>query len=396
MKTSRLSACLLLTLLLLCCLMPAAFAEVVFSSEEGSLTGTYDATVFQAGQDATSNAEVKGILFMAGNTVSAGGTGEYAFIAGNTVSFGGECLNDAFIGGNSVAVSGNVDRDLYAAGKVLDLRGAIGRDLFAGAQTVSISGEIGGNVYLDAETIQIADDAKIGGTLRFNDSARVSGPDEILNNAERYADKKEGTEKPENAEKPDDAEAAPAPVQSTQPGKSTKVFSKIKSALFSYLGLLLIDYFFLWLTPLWEKVDRDYTGKDFGLYAAAFGIGFAVLAGLPLASIILMITGFGLRPAFVLLLVYSAVLTAAPVFLGFFLGSLLWRKALKKTKNYWAELAVGLLIWRILSLIPGLKIVTAFIAGPLALGVITRMLGKKKAEPAPVEEHPALPEQNLA
>ena len=66
MKTSRLSACLLLTLLLLCCLMPAAFAEVVFSSEEGSLTGTYDATVFQAGQDATSNAEVKGILFMAG------------------------------------------------------------------------------------------------------------------------------------------------------------------------------------------------------------------------------------------------------------------------------------------------------------------------------------------
>jgi hypothetical protein len=197
-------------------------------------------------------------------------------------------------------------------------------------------------------------------------------------------------------QKTDDVEAAPAPVQSTQPGKSTKVFSKIKSALFSYLGLLLIAYFFLWLTPLWEKVDRDYTGKDFGLYAAAFGIGFAVLAGLPLASIILMITGFGLRPAFVLLLVYSAVLTAAPVFLGFFLGSQLWRKALKKTKNYWAELAVGLLVWRILSLIPGVKIVTAFIAGPLALGVITRMLGKKKAGPAPAEEHPALPEQNLA
>ena len=390
MKTSRLLTCLLLTLLLLCCVMPAAFAEVVFSSEEGSLTGTYDATVFQAGQDATSSAEVKGILFMAGNTVSAGGTGEYAFIAGNTVSFSGECLNDAFIGGNSVAVSGNVDRDLYAAGKVLDVRGAIGRDLFAGGETVTISGEIGGNVYLNAENIQIADNAKIGGTLRFNDNARVSGPDEILNNAERYADKKEG------AEKPDGAEAAPAPVQSTEPGKSTRVFSKIKSALFSYLGLLLIAYFFLWLTPLWEKVDRDYTGKDFGLYAAAFGIGFAVLAGLPLASIILMITGFALRPAFVLLLVYAAVLTAAPVFLGFFLGSLLWRKALKKTKNYWAELAVGLLVWRILSLIPGVKIVTAFIAGPLALGVITRMLGKKKAGPAPAEEHPALPEQNLA
>ena len=391
MKTSRLLACVLLTLLLFCSVVPAAFAEVVFSGEEGSLTGTYDATVFQAGRDATSNAEVKGILFMAGNTVSAGGTGEYAFIAGNTVSFGGECLHDAFIGGNSVAISGNVDRDLYAAGKVLDLRGTVGRDLFAGAQTVNISGEIGGNVYLDAETIQIADDAKIEGSLRYNDSAKVSGPKEILDRAERYTDKKEDAGKPET----DAAAPAPAPVQNAQPGKSHTIFSKIKSALFTYLGLLLIAFFFLWLTPLWEKVDRNYTGKNFGLYAATFGIGFAVLAALPLAAIILMITGFGVRPAFVLLLVYSAVLAASPVFLGFFLGSLLWRKALKKEKNYWAELAIGLLAWRILSLIPGVKIAAALVTGPLALGVITRMLGKKKkAKAAPVEERPALPEQN--
>ena len=84
MKTSRVFACVLLVLLLAFSVMPAAFAEVVFGSEEGTLTGTYDATVFQAAKDATSNADVKGILFMAGNTVSAGGSGEYAFIAGNT------------------------------------------------------------------------------------------------------------------------------------------------------------------------------------------------------------------------------------------------------------------------------------------------------------------------
>ena len=39
---------------------------------------------------------------------------------------------------------------------------------------------------------------------------------------------------------------------------------------------------------------------------------FAVLAGLPLAAIILMITGVGLRAAFVLLPVYMAALLAAP------------------------------------------------------------------------------------
>ena len=67
----------------------------------------------------------------------------------------------------------------------------------------------------------------------------------------------------------------------------------------------------------------------------------------------------------------------APVFTGFFIGSLLWRKALKLDGNYWAELAVGLLIWRVISMLPVLRIIAFFVAGPQALGVLTRMLGRK-------------------
>lgn len=379
MKTSRTLACLLLVLLLALSVAPAAFAEVVFNGEDQTLTGTYDATVFHAGSDPTSTADVKGIFLMAGNTVSAAGSSEYAFIAGNTVSIDGDCLRDAFVGGNTLGLTGTVGRDLYAAGKLLNLHGSVGRDVFVAAQSINIGGEIGGNVYLQAEQIQIADDAKIAGTLRINSDAKVTGPDEILARAERFENQKEQKE-----QKEDGASAPAAPVA----GKSPTVYSKIKSKVFSYVGLLLIAYFLLWLTPLWEKVDSDYTGKSFGYYAGAFGIGFAVLAALPIAAIILMITGVGVRPAFVLLLVYAAVLIAAPVFLSFFLGSLLWRKALKKACNYWAELAIGLLVWRVLSVVPGLGFVTALVSGPLALGVLTRMLGKKRAP------KPALQEQN--
>ena len=378
MKTSRTIACLLLVLLLALSAAPAAFAEVVFNGEDQTLTGTYDATVFHAGSDPTSTADVKGIFLMAGNTVSAGGSSEYAFIAGNTVSIDGDCLRDAFIGGNTLGLTGTVGRDLYAAGKLLNLHGTVGRDVFAAAQSINIGGEIGGNVYLQAEQIQIADDAKIAGTLRINSDAKVTGPDEILARAERYENQKEQKEQKEDG----------VPVQAPAAGKSPTVFSKVKSKVFSCVGLLLIAYFLLWLTPLWEKVDGDYTGKSFGFYAGAFGIGFAVLAALPLAAILLMITGVGVRPAFVLLLIYIAVLIASPVFLGFFLGSLLWRKALKKACNYWAELAIGLLVWCILSAVPGLGFATALVSGPLALGVLTRMLGKKRAP------KPALQEQN--
>ena len=149
------------------------------------------------------------------------------------------------------------------------------------------------------------------------------------------------------------------------------------------IGLLLIAYFLLWLTPLWEKLDKDYTGKSFGTFAGAFGIGFAVLAALPLACIVLMITGFGLRPAFVLLLVYTAALIAAPIFLGFVLGALIWRKAIKKERNYWAELAIGLVVWAVLKAIPGVSFLVGLVSAALGLGVLTRLFGKKKKSVPP-------------
>ena len=124
------------------------------------------------------------------------------------------------------------------------------------------------------------------------------------------------------------------PAAKEETKKTSPIVSKLKSAVFRFIGVLLIAYFCLWLTPLWERVDADYTGKPFGKYAKAFGIGLAVLAALPLASIILMVSGVGVRPAFVLLFVVIAAMIAAPMFLGFFLGSLLWRKALKKKQNY--------------------------------------------------------------
>lgn len=367
MKTYRSLACLLLVLLLTLSLAPAAFAEVVFSEETQSLSGEIDATAFLAGASPVSTADVKGILFEAGNTVSVGGSSEYAFVAGNMVSLSGSILRDAFVAGNSLSISGDCGRDMVAVAETLEVRGSIGRDLTAAGRSVVISGHVGGDVLLSAEQITVTDDAEIEGTLHYNASAAISAPAEILSRAEVYAETHE-----------DNGEAA----AQAQP-KSPSILSIARSCLFRFAGLLLIAYFLLWVTPLWEKLDDDYTGKSFGNYAKTAGIGFAVLAGLPLAAIILMITGVGLRAAFVLLPVYMAALLAAPVFLGFFVGALLWRKALKKTRNYWAELAIGLLVWAVLAAVPYVSAVLKLVSIVLGLGVFTRLLGKKKAA-APV------------
>ncbi len=364
MKKSGFLACFLLVMILSLMLAPAAFAEVVFAGEDDILTGTYDSTVLLAGSDPTSTVDVRGILFEAGNSVSAGGSSEYAFVAGNTVAYSGANSADAFIAGNSISFTGSCARDLCIAGNAVDIRGTVGRDLMAGGSRVVIDGEVGGSVLLAAEEIVIADSAKIGGAVRYNSSAKISAPAAILKSAEVYEDSSDSGESVHEA-------AAPSPL------------SRLKGRVFSFVGLLLIACFLLWLTPLWEKIDAQYTGKSFGTFAAAFGIGFGVLAAVPLAAILLMFTGFGLRPAFVLLLVWIAALLASPLFFGFFLGSLLWRGAFRKQARYWAELAIGLAVWCILTAVPYVSFAARLISVPLGLGVCARLFGKTpKAVPA--------------
>ena len=72
--------------------------------------------------------------------------------------------------------------------------------------------------------------------------------------------------------------------------------------------------------------------------------------------------------------------------LGFFLGALLWRGAMKKEPCYYAELAIGILVWRIAASVPGLSFAVGLVSVPLGLGVVTLLLGKGAAKPSPKAE----------
>ena len=90
--------------------------------------------------------------------------------------------------------------------------------------------------------------------------------------------------------------------------------------------------------------------------------------------------------ALIVLFLYAAAIIAAPVFLGFFLGALLWRGAMKKAPCYYAELAIGILVWRVAASVPGLSFAVGLVSVPLGLGVVTLLLGKGAAKPSPKAE----------
>ncbi len=325
--------------------------------------GDVDASVFLAGQNTENNAHIQGLLCSAGYKVNSTGVSEYLIAAGYDIAVGGAAVKDAVLAGCNIEISGNIGRDVYAFGKNISISGTIGRNAKLAADSVSINGTVLGDLDITAGTILISENAVISGNLRYNSDADIVAPETTLQDAEIY--------------EPDAADTE-TEFYDERPSATDLFLDAIKGIVFSYVGVLAVAFLLLWLTPLWETVDKKYESVSFGKYAAAFGIGFAVLVALPLVSLILMVTGFGLRLGLMLLMLYFAAIAVSPVFLSFILGKLLWRKAFKKAVNYPAELAIGVLAWRILASVPLLSFLVGFISLPFGIGVFVLLLGKKK------------------
>lgn len=370
-NTLKRIAALALALVLVMALAASAYADGTDSTTEPA-EWTHDGSHFVSGQTVSETDSVKGLLAASGYDVSLAGASQYTAGAGYNVRASGDTLYDAFLAGYNVTVDGTIARDLYAAANTVTVSGIVSRSAYLAGNTVIVSGKIGGDLYIDAAKVTLADSADIRGTLRLPEGAEVNAPDALMAKLEWYKS------------------AADAQLHSISEAVQTvSVMSRLGSWFVTLLGLVAVALVLLWLTPLWERVDSDYYGAPFAKYARAFGIGFAVLAGVPVAAIILMITRVGVRLALVLLFVYAAAIAAAPVFLGFVLGALLWRGALKKSAYYLAELPIGLLICRVAAAIPGLGFAVGFVAVPLGLGMLTLMLGKGKKNETQPEALPA-------
>lgn len=369
-KLAKNTSFLVIALILVSLFGAAAYADNGDYTNEPA-EYTYDGSHFVSGQTVSESDSVKGMLAAAGYDVNLAGVSQYTAGAGYNVRSAGKTLNDAFLAGYNVSIDGVTARDLYAAGNSVTVSGVVSRSAYLAGNTVSVSGKIGGDLYIDAQNVTIADTAKINGTLHIPDSASVTASESTEKSIEWY-----------KSEVNEQAESISEAVQTASTAR------RIGSWVVSLAGLIIVALVLLWLTPLWETVDKRYYGAPFSAYARAFGIGFGVLAGVPVAAVLLMITRVGVSLALVLVFAYVAALFAAKAFICFVLGALIWRNVLKKAPKYLAELPIGALAVCLAELVPGLDFAVGFVAVPLGLGMITLLLGKNKT---PTADPAALP-----
>lgn len=358
-NTLKRIAALALALVLVMALAASAYAD----GDLESSSEIYSGSRFISGQNVRDDGQIDGILAASGYDVRLDGATEYTCGAGYNVRAMGNTSNDAFLAGYNVNIGGSFGRDVYAAGYSVSVDGnaTVGRDVYLAGNSVKVGAEIGGDVYIAADKVSIPAHAVIAGKIYVPKTAEVTADKDILSKIEWY-----------------ESETGAQLHSISEAVKTATVMNRLGAWFVALLGLVAVALVLLWLTPLWERVDAAYYGAPFDKFARAFGVGAAVLVGVPVAAILLLITRVGARLALVLLFVYGAAVAAAPVFLGFVLGALFRRGALKKAPRYLVELPLGILICRVASAIPGLSFAVSLVAVPLGLGMLTQILGKVK------------------
>ncbi len=321
-----------------------------------------------------------------------------AYIAGGNVSIESDVNGDLFVVGGNVTINGNVSEDLVVAGGVVNVFGNVGDDLRVFGGQITVLGSIGDDLILGGGKVEIGKNAVINGSL-------ISGAGFITLSGEVKEDMKGGVgilyfsgKVLKNVtltveEQLSVAETAyiggdlsysalsemeiPANVVK---GKTEfnqfergNVLSELTFAYFlykfiSYLSILLIALLFVLVAPrMLIKVGQTTKEK----LLKSFGVGILTLLGIVVLSIILMITIIGIPLALISLASLLIIFYVSKVVIAIFITSYFFNYS-KMTKHVKAKVfggvALGLLIYYVVSIIPFLGFIISLILCAVAVG----------------------------
>lgn len=287
---------------------------------------------------------IEGIGLLAGQTINVNGNLDYAFIAGQTINITSEINKNVYIAGKTISFDkdSKVGRDTKIVGEDINLSGKYGRHMDLGANKIVFNDNtiINGNVTLNAEEIEIMGNVTIEGTLKYNEDASIK-----INDS--------------------------ASIKNIE--KSKKIEKKKKSInvgdlVLSMINMIVVTLVISLLLPKTiSKTDEIYENKGFEYYAKNFGIGLLFLICIPVATLILLVSNIGTSLGLILGALYIVALYLAYCFSGYIFGELIFNRLLKLNINKYLIIIMGIVLIKLLVLIPIIGSVVSLIA--LAIGI---------------------------
>ena len=331
------------------------------------------------------NETVDDTLLATGNTVRVEGVVNGDLLAfGQTVEVRGTVKGDVVTGAKRVVVTGTVEGRIYNFSQSLDLEGQLGHSLYGFAQSLRVDdrSHVGEGVVVAAGEVSLEGDVKrsvdimgsgnadvsgsvgrdltvFGGrSLTLTDTARVGG-----NLSARVRQLKDV----HIADGAAIAGKRDIQLQVRQSPYSHPRFYFHQAIWFA--SAMLVGWLGLVFFPGFFRATTQAVGSGW----TSLGLGIGVLAGAPVAMIVIAITLVGFPISLMLLVVYLTAVYLAKIWVGAFLGWLLLKPA-GGTKGDWVlGLLVGLLIITIVGYIP-------YLGGLVRLGVVCLGLGAFAAQ----------------
>lgn len=309
-----------------------------------------DGTSFIAGDKVEINKSIKGIGFIAANELDVNAPQQYLFGFGANINIKNNIEKDLFVFGSTVKTDATIKRDAYIAGEYIDINGKVVRNTYIYGTEVNIDGIFNGDVTINASVINISDDAKIEGTLKYNDDAIIDGLNETIK-TKTYNQKENNI--------------------------SFKDY--ISNFISTYIHITLLAIALIFISEnLFKKSLKQTEKPNSKTILILCGKGFLILIGVPIILMMLIFSGLFISVGVVGGLIYGILVYISEIFTGYFIAKLLDKKYFKKNMNSYALVIVGLFILYILGIIPVIGSLISFLSILLGLGIIGNMIIEAK------------------
>jgi hypothetical protein len=325
------------------------------------------------------NETVDDSLVAAGNTVRMEGVINGDLLAfGRTVEVRGTVKGDLVSFAKRIVVSGSVEGRIYAFSESLDLDGQLGHSLYGFAQSLRVNdrGHVGDGIMAAAGDVSLEGVVQRGVDILTSGNADVSGSIgrdlnmsgvnlTLTNTARVGGNVSARVRQLDHVHIADGATIAGKRDIQVQVRKSR--FTRARFYFYQavwFSAAMLVGWLGLVLFPAFFRATTQAVGSGW----LSLGLGFGVLAGVPLAVVVVAVTLIGLPISLILFALYLVALYLAKIWVGAFLGWILLKPSGATKGDWMLGLLVGLLILTVVGYIP-------YLGGLVRLGAVCLGLG---------------------
>lgn len=318
--------------------------DLFLAGETIIIDGTVNGDVYAAGEAVVINGTVNGDVYAFAGKVEIKGTIRDDLVAAaQAITITGAVGDSVTVAGETITAekSAGIGGGVLAAGSALTIRSAVGRGITAAAGEISLDGQVGRSVLLAASTITLNSATKIMGDLKYQseESLIKNQGSEITGQTVRLEEL--GGKKGNNA---------------YEIRWGFVVWSLISSAL---VGLILMRL----MPTAMPAIAGAITGHPLPVLAW----GLAVMFIAPPILILLLVSIIGIPLAILGAILFFVILYLSNIFTALAIGNIIATR-IRRPVNTYALFISGLVLLMLVSLIPVVGTIVAFMTVLLGLG----------------------------